>query len=48
MQCLSTVAVARKETGSWKIPIMQIVVYTVMAYVLAFITYNGLNLIGIQ
>lgn len=48
MQCLSTVAVARKETGSWRIPVMQIVVYTAMAYILAFITYNGLNLIGIQ
>jgi ferrous iron transport protein B len=48
MQCLSTVAVARKETGSWKIPIMQVGLYTVMAYVLAFITYRGLNLLGIQ
>src|SRR4030095_2125945 len=48
MQCLSTVAVARKETGSWKIPALQIVLYTTMAYVLAFITYNGLNLLGIQ
>jgi ferrous iron transport protein B len=48
MQCLSTVAVARKETGSWKIPAMQIVFYTIMAYVLAFVTYNGLNLLGIQ
>lgn len=48
MQCLSTIAVARKETGSWKIPIMQMVIYTIMAYILAFITYNGLNLIGIQ
>jgi len=48
MQCLSTVAVARKETGSWKIPLMQVGLYTVMAYVLAFVTYRGLNLLGIQ
>lgn len=48
MQCLTTVAVAKKETGGWKIPILQVVVYTVMAYVLALITYQGLNLIGIQ
>lgn len=48
MQCLSTVAVARKETGSWKIPLLQIGLYTVMAYVLAFITYRGLNLLGVQ
>ena len=48
MQCLSTVAVARKETGSWKIPLLQIGLYTVMAYVLAFITYRGLNMLGVQ
>lgn len=48
MQCLSTVAVARKETGSWKIPLLQIGIYTVMAYVLAFVTYRGLNLLGVQ
>jgi len=47
MQCLSTVAVSRKETGSWRIPLMQIVIYTAMAYLLAFVTYNGLKLIGI-
>jgi len=48
MQCLSTVVIARRETGSWKIPILQIVLYTGMAYILAFITYNGLNLLGIS
>lgn len=48
MQCLSTVAVARKETGSWKIPLIQIVLFTSMAYLLAFIAYRGLNLLGIQ
>lgn len=48
MQCLSTVAVAKKETGSWKIPMLQIGIYTVMAYILAFITYRGLNIMGIQ
>ena len=48
MQCLSTVVVARRETGSWKIPVFQIVLYTWMAYILAFITYNGLNFLGIS
>ncbi len=48
MQCLSTVVVARKETGSWKIPLTQVGLYSVMAYVLAFITYRGLNLLGVQ
>lgn len=48
MQCLSTVAVARKETGSWKIPILQVVVYTVMAYVFALGAYHILGLAGIK
>lgn len=48
LQCLATVAVTRKETGSWKIPVLQIILYTGMAYFLAFITYNGLNLIGVN
>jgi ferrous iron transport protein B len=48
MQCLSTVAVGRKETGSWKIPMMQIFLYTTSAYILAFVVYNGLHLVGIH
>lgn len=48
MQCLSTVAISRRETGSWRIPIMQTVLYTIMAYVLAFVSYHGLKLIGIN
>jgi ferrous iron transport protein B len=47
MQCLSTVVVSRKETGSWRIPLMQIVLYTIMAYVMAFVVYSGLKMIGI-
>ncbi len=48
MQCLSTVAVARKETGSWRIPLLQIVLYTTMAYVISLAVYNGLRLIGVS
>lgn len=48
MQCLSTVAVAKKETGSWRIPILQIIIYTGIAYVATFITVNGLRFIGIS
>ena len=48
MQCLSTVAVGRKETGSWKIPLIQIFLFTSLAYILSLIAYNGLRLIGIQ
>ncbi len=46
MQCLSTVAVSKKETGSWRIPILQIVIFTSTAYILTLITVNGLQLLG--
>jgi ferrous iron transport protein B len=46
MQCLSTVAIAKKETGGWRVPVLQVVVFTVLAYVAAFITVNGMKLIG--
>lgn len=48
MQCLSTAAVSRKETGGWKIPVMQTILYTVMAYVFAFISFNGLKALGVE
>ena len=46
MQCLSTVAVSKKETGGWRIPILQIIIFTTFAYVLSLITVNFLKLAG--
>jgi len=46
LQCLSTVAVSRKETGGWRIPILQILIFTSTAYILTFITVNGLRAFG--
>jgi ferrous iron transport protein B len=48
MQCLSTVAVVRKETGTWRIPMLQIFSYTFMAYLLSFLVYNIVLLTGIS
>jgi len=48
LQCLSTVAIAKKETGSWRIPVLQIIIFTSVAYILTFITVNGLRAIGIN
>ena len=48
MQCLSTVAISKKETGSWRIPLLQIIVFSSIAYVLSFITVNGLKFLGIN
>ena len=48
LQCLSTVAVSRKETGGWQIPLLQVFIFTSLAYVMTFITVNGLRFFGIQ
>ena len=48
LQCLSTVAIAKKETGGWRIPVLQIISFTAIAYIFAFITVNGLRFFGIN
>jgi ferrous iron transport protein B len=40
MQCMSTVAVVRRETGGWKWPILQFTYMGVLAYVGAFVAYH--------
>jgi len=47
LQCLSTVAISKKETGGWKIPVLQVVTFTLLAYISAFITVNGLRYFGV-
>ncbi|MFC1791641.1 ferrous iron transporter B [Gemmatimonadota bacterium] len=37
MQCMSTVAMVRRETGGWKVPILQFTYMGVLAYVGAFL-----------
>lgn len=39
MQCMSTLAVVRKETGSWRWPILQFVYMTFIAYLLSMGAY---------
>ncbi|HMP83714.1 MAG TPA: ferrous iron transport protein B [Verrucomicrobiota bacterium] len=46
LQCVSTVAVVRRETNSWKWPIFQWCYMAVLAWVLAFVTYQGGRLMG--
>jgi ferrous iron transport protein B len=41
LQCVSTVAVVRRETNSWKWPVFQWFYMGVLAWGLAFITYHG-------
>ena len=40
MQCMSTLAVVKKETNSWKWPILQLFYMTGLAYLCSFIVYN--------
>lgn len=47
LQCLSTVAVVRAETGSWKIAGLQLLFYTGLGYLLSVITVQGLRAFGV-
>ena len=40
MQCMSTTAVVRRETGGWKWPILQFAYMGVLAYIGAFVTFR--------
>ena len=39
MQCMSTLAVVKRETRSWKWPVIQLLYMTALAYVMSLITY---------
>ncbi len=47
MQCLPTSAVVRRETGSWKWPLLQLAYMTVLAWGAAFVVYQGGRLLGL-
>jgi len=46
IQCMSTVAVVRREINSWSWTIFMVVYMTVLAYVAAFLTFQGGKLLG--
>jgi ferrous iron transport protein B len=46
MQCASTVAVVQRETNSWKWPLFQWLYMGVLAWVLAFLTWQGGHWLG--
>lgn len=43
MQCMSTLAIVKRETNSWKWPTFQFAYMTVLAYVLSFVAYQILK-----
>jgi len=46
MQCMSTVAVVRRETNSWRWTMFMVGYMTILAYAAAFVTYQGGRLLG--
>lgn len=46
LQCASTVAIVRRETNSWKWPVFQWTYLGGLAWLLAFVTYQGGRLLG--
>ncbi|MCA1638006.1 MAG: ferrous iron transport protein B, partial [Acidobacteria bacterium] len=46
MQCMSTVAVVRRETNSWAWTLFMVGYMTALAYFAAFLTYQGGRLLG--
>jgi ferrous iron transport protein B len=47
-QCMSTVAVVRRETNSWRWPLFMVAYMLVIAYVASFVTYQGGKLLGLS
>jgi ferrous iron transport protein B len=43
MQCMSTLAVVRKETGTWRWPMLQLLFMSVLAYLSALLVYQSLS-----
>ena len=43
MQCMSTLAIVKRETGSWKWPMIQLAYMTFLAYVVSWIAYTLLK-----
>ncbi|MFL2643527.1 MAG: ferrous iron transport protein B [Flavobacteriales bacterium] len=43
MQCMSTLAIVRTETNSWKWPALQFIIMTLIAYIVSLIAYQILS-----
>ncbi|MBL7924279.1 MAG: ferrous iron transport protein B [Bacteroidia bacterium] len=43
MQCMSTMAVVRRETGSWKWPLIQFAYFSALAWISSFLAYQVLS-----
>ena len=43
MQCMSTLAIVQRETNSWKWPVLQLVIMSAFAYIIALIAFQLLK-----
>ncbi len=48
MQCLPTQVVTRRETGSWKWPMLQLGYMSALAYMAALVTFQGASMMGLN
>lgn len=48
MQCMSTVAIVRRETNSWRWTLFMVTYMTGLAYFAAFLTYQGGGMLGFE
>ncbi len=48
MQCSSTLAVIRRETGGWKVPLVMFLYMNAYAYLASFAVFQGGRLLGFQ
>jgi len=46
LQCMSTLAIARRETNSWRWPLVMWLYMTIFAYLAAFLVYQGGQILG--
>jgi ferrous iron transport protein B len=45
-QCMSTLAVARRETNSWRWPLFMLVMMNALAWTVSFAVYQGGRFLG--
>jgi ferrous iron transport protein B len=43
MQCMSTLAIVKRETRTWKWPVIQLIYMTAIAYLMSFLAYQILS-----
>jgi ferrous iron transport protein B len=46
MQCISTIAIVRRETNSWRWPLFQLGYMTGFAWLLSFVVFQGGRALG--